>query len=94
MKFGSDGTSIRIDKQNEVVACLKKKINHFLTFIYCVTYMTNLAAIDATKVGPCKDMSREINMLLNSIEIHFKKLYKKKMHCFYCKKNLQILQSV
>lgn len=42
-----------------------------------MTYKTNLTAIDATKVRPYKNMSREINVLLNSLALHFKKLYKK-----------------
>ena len=40
--------------------------------------MTNLAAIDVTKVGPCKNMSKEINALLNSVAVHFKKSCKRK----------------
>ena len=35
-------------------------------------------AIDATKVRPCKYMSREIDTFLNSIIVHFKNLCKKK----------------
>ena len=76
--FGSDGASTMIGKQNGVAARLKEKINHFLTSVHCVAHRTNLAAIDATKVGPCKDMSREIDALLNSVAVHFKKSCKRK----------------
>ena len=56
--FGSVGALTIIGIQNGVAVRLKEKINYFLTFVYCVTYRINLAAIDATKVGPYKDMSR------------------------------------
>ena len=92
--FGSVGASTVIGKQNGVAARLKKKVNHFLTSIHCVTYRINLAAIDATKVGPCKDMSREIDTLLNSVAVHFQKSYKRKMHYFDYKKSLMILRSI
>lgn len=49
------------------------KANLFLTSVYCVAHRTNLTAIDVLKVGPYKDMSREINALLNSVTMHFKK---------------------
>ena len=55
----------------------EKIYKYFLTSVYCMTYKTNLTAIDATKVRPYKNMSREINVLLNSLALHFKKLYKK-----------------
>jgi hypothetical protein len=76
--FGSDGASTMIGKQNGVAARLKEKVNYFLTFVHCVAHRTNLTAIVATKVGPCKDMSREIDALLNSVAVHFKKSCKKK----------------
>jgi hypothetical protein len=76
--FGSNGASTMIGKQNEVAVRLKDKVNHFLTSIHCVAHRTNLAAIDATKVGPCKIMSKEINALLNSVAMHFKKSCKRK----------------
>ena len=57
---------------------MKDKVNHFLTSIHCVAHMTNLAAIDATKVEPCKNMSKEIDALLNSVAVHFKKSCKRK----------------
>ena len=80
--FGSDGASTMIGKQNGVAVRFKEKINPFLTFVYCVKHMTNLKAIDAIKVRPYKDMSKEIDVFLNSIAVHFKKLYKKKkMYC-------------
>ena len=56
--FGSDRASTMIGKQNGVAARLKKKVNSFLTLIHCVAHKTNLAAIDATKVGRCKNMSK------------------------------------
>ena len=67
-----------IGKQNGVAARLKDKVNPFLTSIHCVAQRTNLAAIDATKVGPCKIMSKEIDALLNSVAMHFKKSCKRK----------------
>ena len=76
--FGSDGASTMIGKQNGVAARLKDKVNHFLTSIHCVAHKTNLGAIDATKVEPCKIMSKEKNALLNSVAMHFKKSCKKK----------------
>ena len=76
--FGSDRTSTMIGKQNGVAARLKEKINHFLISVHSVIHRTNFVAIDVTKVGPCKDMSREIVVLLNSVAMHFKKSYKRK----------------
>jgi hypothetical protein len=76
--FGSDGVSTMIGKQNGVAAQLKDKVNIFLTSIHCVAYRTNLAAINATKVGPCKIISKEIDALLKSVTMHFKKSCKKK----------------
>ena len=76
--FGSDGASTMIDKQNGVVTRLKDKVNYFLTSIHCVAHMINLAAIDATKVGPCKVMSKEIDDFLNLVAMHFKKSCKRK----------------
>jgi hypothetical protein len=71
--FGSNGASTMIGKQDGVAARLKDKVNHFLTSIHCVAHMTNLAAIDVTKVEPCKIMSKEIDVLLNSVAMDFKK---------------------
>ena len=90
--FRSDGALTMIGKHNKVSARLKEKINSFLTSVHCVTYRTNLTAIDVTKVGLCKAMSREIDVLLNLVTMHFKKSCKNKVHCFDCKKNLLILQ--
>ena len=56
--FGSDGASTMIGKQNGVAARLKEKVNSFIILIHCVTHITNSAAIDATKVGRCKNMSK------------------------------------
>ena len=67
-----------IGKQNGVAARLKDKVNFFLTSIHCVGHRTNLATIYATRVGPCKIMSKEIDVLLNSVAIHFKKSCNKK----------------
>ena len=47
-----------IGKQNGVAARLKEKVNTFLTLIHCVAHNTNLGAIDATKVGRYKNMSK------------------------------------
>lgn len=91
--FGSNGASIMIDKQNGITACLKRKVNSFLTSIHWMAHRTNLVAINTSKVGPCKDMSKKINTLLNSVSMYFKKSCKK-MHCFDCKKKKLILQSV
>ena len=73
MGFRPDGASIMIDKQNEVAAYMKEKVYVFFTSIHCMAHSTNLAAIDATKVGPCKDITRELNALLNLVAVHFKK---------------------
>ena len=77
-----------INKQNEVGARLKDKVNYSLTFVHCVARKTNLTVIDARKFGPCKNMSREINALLNSVTVHFKTLYKKKTVLLQLQKEL------
>jgi hypothetical protein len=69
--FGSDETSTIIGKQDGVAARLKEKINPFLTSIHCVMHMTNLAVIDATKAGSCKNMSKEIDTSLNAVAVYF-----------------------
>ena len=65
MGFDHDEALTMIVKQNGVAARLKEKVNIFLTSVHYVVHKTNLAAIDAIKVGPYKNMSREINALLN-----------------------------
>lgn len=67
-----------IGKQNRVAARLKENIKHFLTSVHYVTHMTTLPGIDAIKIGPCKDLSREIDVPLNSVAVHFKKSSKRK----------------
>lgn len=57
---------------------MNENVNIFLTFVYCVVYRKNLAALSVIQIGPCKDMSREINELLNSIVVHFKKSWERK----------------
>jgi hypothetical protein len=91
--FGSDGILIMIGKQNRIAARLKENVNNFLTSIHYVTHRTNLAAIGAIQSGSCKNMSKEIYTLLNSVAMHFKNCVKEKMHCCDCKKNLLILQN-
>ena len=76
--FGSDGASTMINKKNRVVARLKDKINHLLTSIYCVAHRTNLTVINVTKIRPCKNMSKEIDALLNSVVVHLKKIVQEK----------------
>lgn len=78
MRFGFDGASTIISKQNGVATRLKEKVNSFLTPIQCVAHRINLAAMDTTKVGPYKDTSKKINAFLNLIVVHLKKSCKKK----------------
>lgn len=67
---------------------LKEKVNHFLTSVHCVAHMINLAAIDTIKIGPCKYMSRKINVILNLVVIYFKKSCKKKNTLFRLQEEL------
>lgn len=55
--FGFNEVSIMIGKK-KIVAWLKEKLNIFLIFVHYVTHMTNLTAIDVTKVGPCKCLKK------------------------------------
>ena len=66
----------------KLLRVLKENVNIFLTSVYCVTCMTNLVAIDTTKIGPYKDISKKIDALLNLIVVHFKKSCKKKNALF------------
>jgi len=52
--------------------------NSFVTSIHYVARRMNLATIDATKVPTCKELFREIDLLLNSMAMYFKKFYKRK----------------
>lgn len=50
MEFGSNGASTMIGKNNDVVVRLKEKVSFFFICIHCVTYKTNLATMNITKV--------------------------------------------
>lgn len=73
VEFGSDGASTIIGKQNEVIARLKKEGKSFFNLRLLCGTQNKFTAIDATKVGPYKDISREINALLNLVAVHLKK---------------------
>jgi hypothetical protein len=75
--FGSDGAATMVGK-NIGVATLLKKVNPFLTSTHCVAHRTNLAALEASKNASCKDISSEIDSMLNTLAGHFKKSSKRK----------------
>jgi hypothetical protein len=74
---GSDGATTMVGK-NIGVASLLKKVNLFLTFIHCVAHRTNLATLEASKNESCKDISSEVDSILNTLASHFKKSCKRK----------------
>ena len=75
--FGSDGASTMVGK-NTCVATLLKNVNHFLTSIYCVAHKTNLAALEASKTDGCKELSLDVDHVLNALAGHFNKSFKRK----------------
>ena len=77
-----------IYKKKEFVVRSKKKINHYFTSDHCMLHMKNLTTIDATKILPCKELSRKLNSHLNSMAMHFRKSCKKK------KKKLQLQEEL
>lgn len=78
VEFGYDGASIMIGKQNGITVCLNEKVNTFLTSIHWMKNRTNLAAINASKVGPCKDMSRKNKYVIEFNISVFQKVVQKK----------------
>jgi hypothetical protein len=75
--FGSDGAATMVGK-NSSVATFLKKVNPFLTSTHCVAHKTNLAALEASKNESCKDMSSEVDSMLNTLAGHLKKSCKRK----------------
>jgi hypothetical protein len=75
--FGSYGTATMVGK-NSGVATFLKKVNPFLTSTHCVPHRTNLAALEASKNESCKNMSSEVDSLLNTLAGHLKKSCKRK----------------
>ena len=66
--------SIDYDRQTKwIFHTFKREGKYFFNSIHCVVYKTNLSTMYATKIGPCKDMSRKIDALLSSVTMHFKK---------------------
>ena len=59
MEFGSDGALTITATQNVLATRLKYNINYFLTSVHCVTHMTNLAAINATKMDLAKSYKKK-----------------------------------
>ena len=56
------------------------KENVFLISIHCMTNKINLAAMNITKIGPCKNMSKKIDASwIQYIVVHFMKSYKNKI---------------
>ena len=76
--FGSDGAATMTGKNNGVAARLKAQVNPFLTSVHCVAHRTNLAALDASKAADCKELSKDIDNILNIVAGHFKKSSKRK----------------
>jgi hypothetical protein len=64
-----------------------------MTSSYCVVYKTNLATLEATKIPPCKEMSTDVDVLLNVLFGHFKVSSKKKANCMLFKLNAMMLRS-
>ena len=74
--FGFDGASTMAGT-NTSVATLSKNVNYFLTSIHCVAHITNLAAFEASKTESCKDLSLDVDHVLNAFAGDFNKFSKK-----------------
>jgi hypothetical protein len=86
MGFGSNGTITMVGK-NTNVATLLKKITLFLTSTYCVEYNINLITLEASKNEICKDISFEVDYMLNTLAGHLKNHLNAKMFYKLCKMN-------
>ena len=64
--------------RNNGVATLLKKESPFMTLTHCIAHRTNLAALEASKNPSCKELSVEIDTLINVLASYFKKSYKRK----------------
>ena len=53
-------------------------MNPFLTSTRCVDHRTNLAASEASKTTSCKELSLDVDHVLNALAGHFNKSYKNK----------------
>jgi hypothetical protein len=86
--FGSDEAATMIEKNLEVVMQLKK-VYHFMTSSHYDAHKTNLAILEVVKTPLCKEMSTDVNALLNVLVGHFKISNKKKaiMHALQAEFN-------
>jgi hypothetical protein len=75
--FGSDGAATMVGK-NTGVAIQLKKVCPFMTSSHCVAHRTNLAALEAAKTPACKEVSANVDALLNVLAAHFKVSSKRK----------------
>ena len=57
--------------QTGISTQLRKKINPFLLACHCVAHRTNLVVLDAVKTPDCKDLSTEMEVLVNFISSFF-----------------------
>ena len=64
--FGSFGVSTMVGRNNGVAALLKKE-SPFMTSTHCISHRTNLAALEASKTSSCKELSVEIDTLINNL---------------------------
>ena len=78
--FGSDEIATMIEENLEVAMQLKK-VYHLMTSSHYDAYKTNLAILEVVKTPPCKEMSTDVNTLLNVSVGHFKVSNKKKGTC-------------
>jgi hypothetical protein len=75
--FESDGASTMVGRNNGVATLLKNE-SIFMTSTHCIAHRTNLAALEASKNPSCKELSVEIDTLINDLTSYFKKSCKRK----------------
>jgi len=75
--FRLDGVPTMVGK-NTWVATLLKKVNPFFTWAtHCIAHLTNLTTLEASMNESCKRISIDVDYLLNSLAILFKKIIKR-----------------
>ncbi|KAL3688692.1 hypothetical protein R1sor_015001 [Riccia sorocarpa] len=88
VSFGSDGASVMLGNNNEVGAPLKREANPFVLQLHCVAHRTNLTVLSAAKHPECKDLSTEIDNVVNAVCFYFKKSPKRKEGLLHLQKEL------
>ena len=63
-------------KRMGVATQFKDQVNPLLTSVHYMVHRTNFVALDATKTPNCKELSKDIDNIINVVAGHLKKSLK------------------